>query len=103
MPEWSDFRFSVEKSETMIPTSSDGSVAYDVSTTVGSLHGSHYFWRVPFWVLLPFTAAMPLWRTIGFAARRRRRRVAAGQCVECGYDLRASSGRCPECGAIHAL
>jgi hypothetical protein len=30
---------------------------------------------------------------------RRKMRRAMGQCVECGYDLRASRGRCPECGA----
>jgi hypothetical protein len=26
-------------------------------------------------------------------------RVKADQCVECGYDLRASQGNCPECGS----
>ena len=29
---------------------------------------------------------------------RRRKRIAANRCGNCGYDLRASSGRCPECG-----
>ena len=32
-------------------------------------------------------------------ARRRRLRIAAGLCVACGYDMRASAERCPECGA----
>jgi uncharacterized repeat protein (TIGR04138 family) len=30
---------------------------------------------------------------------KRGQRLAAGQCVECGYDLRASEGNCPECNA----
>ena len=31
--------------------------------------------------------------------RWRRKLKPAGHCVDCGYDLRASSERCPECGA----
>lgn len=31
-------------------------------------------------------------------ALRRRKRLRSGRCVQCGYDLRASSGVCPECG-----
>jgi hypothetical protein len=44
-------------------------------------------------VLLASPAVLVLRRTI-----RRRRRVRAGCCVACGYDLRASSAHCPECG-----
>lgn len=32
--------------------------------------------------------------------QRDSQRRAAGLCVRCGYDLRASSDRCPECGKV---
>jgi hypothetical protein len=54
---------------------------------------------IPYWFptfaggLLPAVRA----RRIG-RARAKDRRLRAGLCVRCGYDLRATTGRCPECG-----
>jgi hypothetical protein len=34
------------------------------------------------------------------ARQEMKRRARLGLCLQCGYDLRASSGCCPECGAV---
>jgi len=55
---------------------------------------------VPHWM----PAALFILPPLAWAALRLRRlavrrlRMRQGQCLACGYDLRASTGRCPECG-----
>lgn len=56
--------------------------------------------RVPYWLLLAVTGALPIARFLLSPRRRRAARAAAGLCVTCGYDLRATPERCPECGAV---
>jgi hypothetical protein len=54
---------------------------------------------VPPWVFLALFMIVPLCSAIKLVRQvRRARRIAAGKCPVCGYDLRATSGRCPECG-----
>lgn len=57
----------------------------------------------PIFVVAALFAPLPLADVMLIRRRRRReRRLAAGLCVRCGYDLRASPDRCPECGATPA-
>ena len=54
---------------------------------------------VPYWLVVALTGVLPAKAAAtAVTSRRRRRRALAGQCVACGYDLRATPGRCPECG-----
>ena len=53
---------------------------------------------VPLWAVSLVTAVLPAqWLARRMRLRRRARR---GQCLACGYDLRASPERCPECGTV---
>jgi hypothetical protein len=54
---------------------------------------------LPMWFVVFLFATLPLAAGVRHVRRRRRaRRLAAGCCIACGYDLRASPERCPECG-----
>ena len=53
---------------------------------------------LPYCCAAVLTSGLPVAWTI--ARARRRRRVKAGRCLTCGYDLRATLHRCPECGTI---
>jgi hypothetical protein len=69
----------------------------------GAMTGSKFQMRmalVPMWFVTAVFAAAPAVSITRRLRRRRRRarRVAAGLCVKCGYDCRATPERCPECG-----
>jgi hypothetical protein len=54
---------------------------------------------MPMWFVVALFAILPLAAGVRHVRRRRRaRRLAAGCCIACGYDLRATPERCPECG-----
>jgi hypothetical protein len=55
----------------------------------------------PYWLICGLLAITPYFcaRSL-LRAGSRRRRSENGECINCGYDLRASQDRCPECGTV---
>jgi hypothetical protein len=65
----------------------------------GAGHVAQDAYAVPYWFLASVTAVIPAASVHSWYGRIRvRRRIRAGLCPRCGYDLRASPERCPECG-----
>lgn len=82
------------------PTGPFQFLAYSAGTAQDWMGRAHVV-IVPFWFLaIAVTILLLLVLRSESRARRRRWRARHGCCVQCGYDLRASSERCPECGVV---
>ena len=71
---------------------------YHMGPAGGAVSG--WFGIVPCWFIVLVTGVAPAAWLATRGRRAARRRLLAGLCPACGYDLRASPERCPECGAV---
>jgi len=97
---WLYHRLSPDPLRNMLPGRVVGAFGYGVCDT--SLPPQVPVYKaivLPYWLLIGI--AMSPWLVYAWRRWRGRaaRRIAAGLCPACGYDLRASPERCPECGA----
>jgi hypothetical protein len=54
--------------------------------------------NIPYWALIGVFALFPARRM--FVWTQMAGRMRRGECIACGYNLRASPDRCPECGTV---
>jgi hypothetical protein len=69
--------------------------------TMVTVAGSKAVLAMPHWLLAALALALPSVVAI-VRIRFALRKMRAGFCAHCGYDLRATPERCPECGAVPA-
>ena len=99
-PRWQHLRSTTGPVRHNLPDYVHGLFGYGVChhRPTGSLLKRYDALVLPYWLPALITG-MP-WLVVGWRrwASRAARRIAAGLCPACGYDLRASEDRCPECG-----
>ena len=99
-PGWRHARLAPGPIRQMMPDRVIGMFGYGVLNSTTVLPGTYFAIVLPYW-FLALLSALPLILTgLRYRLRRAARRIAAGLCPTCAYDLRASRGRCPECGAV---
>ncbi|HET6249460.1 MAG TPA: hypothetical protein VFE47_17345, partial [Tepidisphaeraceae bacterium] len=69
---------------------------YREHTRITTAKVEHSLPWMALWPVLSLPMLLPTKWAVAWM--RRRRRLRNGQCVACGYDLRASTSRCQECG-----
>lgn len=86
-----------------LPGYVSGAFGYGYCSPVlpGISPGTQIHWRglvLPYWLLMAPLVLVAVPRWVGHWRHQAARRIAAGLCARCGYDVRASPERCPECG-----
>lgn len=90
-------------SRSYVVFSPGGSSGFSGGSTFPRTTGTASFLAVvtPYWFIVLIASIPPIRAAIRWRKyARANRRVKAGCCVVCGYDLRATPDCCPECGTV---